>query len=177
MPTERQLRLLNMLQRADSPIPGQALAEALGVTRQVVVHEIALLRAAGEPIYATPKGYWLNRASSARETVIAVSHTPEQTKDELYTLVDHGVRVLDVRVEHAIYGEIVGQLLITSRRDVDVFLEKVRAENAALLSSLTGGFHYHRVQFDREDQLVEACEALQRVGIEVMTHPANGEAL
>ncbi|MCL6487594.1 MAG: transcription repressor NadR [Alicyclobacillus mali] len=177
MPTERQSRLLDILQRAESPVPGQALAEALGVTRQVVVHDIALLRAAGEPIYATPKGYWLNRPSPARETVIAVSHTPDQTKDELYTLVDHGVRVLDVRVEHVIYGEIVGHLLITSRRDVDVFLEKVRAEKAALLSSLTGGFHYHRVQFDREDQLVEACDALRRAGIQVMTDPSPGEVL
>lgn len=169
MPTERQQRLLNLLQQADAPVPGQALAEALGVTRQVIVHDIALLRAAGEPIYATPKGYWLTRASSGRETVLAVSHTPEQTKDELYTLVDHGVRVMDVRVEHAIYGEIVGNLLITSRRDVDVFLEKVRSERAALLSSLTGGFHYHRVQYDREDQLAEACEALQNAGIQVMS--------
>ncbi|SIS56124.1 transcription repressor NadR [Alicyclobacillus vulcanalis] len=174
MPTERQQRLLHMLQQAETPIPGQALAEALGVTRQVIVHEIALLRAAGEPIYATPKGYWLNRASSGRETVLAVSHTPEQTKDELYALVDHGVRVLDVRVEHALYGEIVGQLLITSRRDVDVFLEKVESERATLLSSLTGGFHYHRVQYDREDQLAEACEALRKAGIQVITdEPSN----
>ncbi|GMA57912.1 hypothetical protein C7445_10963 [Alicyclobacillus sacchari] len=167
--TNRQAALLNLLVNAAAPVPGQALADELGVTRQVIVHDIALLRAAGQRIFATPKGYLIESALPAdKQTVLAVSHTPEQTATELYILVDCGLRVLDVRVEHPVYGELVGNLLLSSRRDVDLFMQRIRTEQAPLLSTLTGGYHYHRVEYQEDEQLQEALNQLTHAGIRLL---------
>ncbi|SDW76866.1 hypothetical protein SAMN04489725_1147 [Alicyclobacillus hesperidum] len=171
--TNRQAALLELLVNATAPIPGQALADELGVTRQVIVHDIALLRAAGQRIFATPKGYLIESVLPAnKQTVLAVSHTPEQTEAELCILVDCGLRVLDVRVEHPVYGELVGNLLLSSRRDVDLFMQRIRTEQAPLLSTLTGGYHYHRVEYQEDEQLHAAIHQLTQAGIQLLT---NGE--
>ncbi len=166
---ERQHRIVSLLQDQDEPLRGDDLARQLQVTRQVVVHEIALLRAAGIPIRSTPRGYVLER--NARDlhtqTVIAVRHTPAQTASELYTLVDHGLVVENVIVEHPLYGELRGALQIRSRLDVDDFLAQLAAGRAALLSTLTDGYHLHTVSYFRMDSLTKAIEALRRQSIDV----------
>ena len=43
--------------------------------------------------------------------VVAVKHTDEQMRDELYCIVDAGAKVLDVIVEHELYGQISVDLL------------------------------------------------------------------
>lgn len=165
--TERQAMLLALLQEHGEPLPGQTLAERLGVTRQIVVRDIALLRALGKRIMATPKGYLVQGDSSRKQGLLAVSHAFEQTEAELNTLVDCGVKVLDVRVEHAVYGEIVANLFLASRRDVEHFMRKIASEQAPLLSSLTGGSHYHLVEYDHEDEFHDATRKLSAMGIEV----------
>jgi len=166
--TPRQSALLDALRTQNTePIPGQALARQLGVTRQVVVHDIALLRALGHQILSTPKGYILQTGSTRQRTLLAVSHPPDKADVELYTLIDCGLSVVDVRVEHQIYGEITGNLYLSSRRDIDHFLAKVNDQNVPLLSSLTDGVHYHLVEYDHDQQLKEAVQQLQHSGIEV----------
>lgn len=166
--TERQMQLLQLLHAHADPLPGQTLAEQLGVTRQVIVREIALLRALGHRLLATPKGYILQSESTRRQHLLAVSHDTSQTEKELMTLVDCGIKVLDVRVEHAIYGEIVANLFLSSRRDVEHFIHKISTERAPLLSSLTGGIHYHLVEYDHDEQLQEAIDKLVTNGIRVL---------
>ncbi|PSR21985.1 MAG: transcription repressor NadR [Sulfobacillus acidophilus] len=166
---ERQERILQQLASQEAPLRGEDLARQLGVTRQVVVHEIALLRAAGSPIVSTPRGYYLRpiRHEVANKTVIAVRHQPEQTRDELYALVDHGLVVENVLVEHPVYGELSGGLHLRSRFDVDQFLEQVESERAMLLSTLTQGYHLHTVRYPDAQALSAAVAALRNQAIEV----------
>ncbi|WAH36556.1 transcription repressor NadR [Alicyclobacillus dauci] len=166
--TSRQQSLLKIIQSNSNPVSGQALAKELDVTRQVVVHDIALLRALGYSILSTPKGYMLNAETATNRVLLAVSHTPEQTGTELNVLVDCGLRVIDVRVEHQVYGEIVGNLYLSSRRDVEHFLRKIAKDQAPLLSSLTDGLHYHLVEYGTADQLADAVLQLKLAGIKVI---------
>lgn len=134
--------ILRILRAAEAPVSAAVLADRFGVSRQIIVGDVALLRAAGEEISATPRGYVCARDSSAalRRTV-ACSHTAEQTGEELYIFVDNGCTVVDVTVEHPVYGQLVGALDLHSRYDVGEFLR--RSAGAAPLSSLTDGLHLH----------------------------------
>ncbi len=164
----RQALIQEWLAAHPEPVRGEDLAQMLGVTRQVVVHEIALLKAKGLPVISTPRGYMLWSASAAsNQTVISVRHQPEQTLDELYTLVDHGLIVANVMVAHPLYGELAGHLNLRSRRDVDDFWQAVTQNRATLLSALTDGYHLHTVIFHHPDHLKDAIEAMQRLGIQV----------
>ncbi|MCY0877875.1 MAG: transcription repressor NadR [Firmicutes bacterium] len=164
----REALIQEWLKAHPDPVRGEDLAQKLGVTRQVVVHEIALLRAKGVPILSTPRGYilWQNAPSDQR-TVISVRHDPEQTREELYTLVDHGLVVANVIVEHPLYGELVGNLNLRSRRDVDDFCQAVAQNQAALLSSLTHGYHLHTVAYRHPEDLEAAVRTMRQRGIEV----------
>jgi uncharacterized protein len=152
--------------RAQSlPVPGTELARHFRVSRQCVVQDIAILRAEGNDILSTPQGYRLpaKQAADTQRAVIACQHSPERTEEELQILVDNGVRILDVIVEHALYGEMRGSLMIESRADVQDFLRQVRTSRAALLSSLTGGVHLHTVEASRREMISRAT-ALLRAG-------------
>lgn len=165
----RRQQVLHLLQTAHTHVTGADLALACGVTRQVIVADIALLRAAKHPIVATPQGYqYQHQASTRAQTftrVIPVRHDASQTKEELYTFVDHGLHVLDVIVEHPIYGEMTGALRLKSRRDVDAFITALTDANAYLLSSLTDGVHLHTVEADASEHIDEACRVLAKKGI------------
>jgi transcriptional regulator of NAD metabolism len=165
----RQERLHETLLQASEPITGTDLSLQLGVTRQVVVHDIALLRAQGTKIVSTPRGYWIPTMQEPfGKYILSVSHPPTLTEVELYTLVDFGIRVIDVSVEHPVYGELTGSLHLSSRRDVELFLEKVRDSRASLLSSLTDGYHVHTVEAPDVARFHEAIAQLRRHGIQVL---------
>ena len=160
---EGQMRrdtIIKMLGEKGKPLSGTELAKELGVSRQVIVQDIALLRAVNKNILSTNKGYVLYDPSEeiqkARRT-IAVSHSDEQTQDELYTIVDFGGKVLDVVIEHDIYGQITVDLILKSRQDVDEFIAKVAKSKAKPLKTLTGNKHFHTVEADSE-QLLDIIE-------------------
>lgn len=166
--TDRQQRMLDAFQQSSDPLTGTELALRCGVTRQVVVHDIAILRAAGEAILSTPRGYCLQRMVPAgHQVILSVCHPPALTETELCILVDYGVHILDVQVDHPIYGDLRGSLHLSSRRDVDVFMSSVRTSSAVLLSSLTDGSHLHTVWCADLTRLAEAIEALRSAGIQV----------
>jgi uncharacterized protein len=160
--------LVQLLETSEEPVTGTELANHFKVTRQVVVHDIALLRAQGCNIVSTPRGYIISsRKEGQNRTIIAVSHTVEQTATELYIFADYGISVLDVQVEHPIYGQLTGCLQLSSRRDVELFMEKVSTKKVTLLSSLTGGYHFHTIQYGNEERLQEAVRALRDQKIQV----------
>ncbi len=161
----RRRRILEILAAATEPVTGTQLAKRLGVSRQVVVQDIAILRAAGHDVIATPRGYMLQyqRPAVVRE-VVAVRHTPEQTEDELNALVDAGVEVVDVIVQHPIYGELRGTLRIATREDVQAFMNRLRVTRAHLLSELTDGLHLHTLEAPHPEALRRAKEALRERG-------------
>lgn len=119
----RRDEILQTLAGASGPVSAAALAARLGVSRQVVVGDVALLRAAGSPIVATPRGYVLGggQEGGGVRCTVACRHGLDGLLDELYTVADCGCGVLDVTVEHPVYGQLSGQLQVFSRYDADVF--------------------------------------------------------
>lgn len=161
----RRQAILDRLRTADRPVSASALAAGLNVSRQIIVGDIALLRAGGAEISATPRGYVLPRATDGITRTIACRHTLAQTGEELDILVDNGCTVLDVIVEHPVYGQLTGQLQISSRYDVEQFLARIRDSDAAPLSMLTGGLHLHTLCCPNEDAYTRACAALKAAGL------------
>jgi len=163
---ERRQRLLEMLSQAQHPLSGTELGQRLNTTRQTLVQDIALLRARGEPIVATSRGYLLasSLVPNCHRAILAVRHRPEQTEEELSLLVDLGLRVLDVQVDHPVYGEIRGMLMLDSREDLREWLQHIREKRAHLLSELTGGIHLHTVEAPRAELLDRARAALRDKG-------------
>ena len=161
----RRQAILDRLRTADRPVSASALAAGLNVSRQIIVGDIALLRAGGAEISATPRGYVLPRATDGITRTIACRHTLAQTGQELDILVDNGCTVLDVIVEHPVYGQLTGQLQISSRYDVEQFLARIRNSDAAPLSMLTGGLHLHTLCCPNEDAYTRACAALKAAGL------------
>lgn len=163
--TERRSRILQILRETQQPITGAELSACLGVSRQVIVQDMAVLRASGEEILASPQGYYLyRRGLETYRAVVAVCHTPEQTEDELIALVDVGVEVVDVIIEHPLYGEQRGMLHLASREDVRQFMSRWASSGARLLSELTGGLHLHTLEARRPEQLDRARAVLRERG-------------
>ena len=161
----RRQAILDRLRTADRPVSASALAAGLNVSRQIIVGDFALLRAGGAEISATPRGYVLPRATDGITRTIACRHTLAQTGQELDILVDNGCTVLDVIGEHPVYGQLTGQLQISSRYDVEQFLARIRDSDAAPLSMLTGGLHLHTLCCPNEDAYTRACAALKAAGL------------
>src|SRR5580700_9965064 len=132
-PAEQRRRgILAWMQRHGEPVRGGELAKRFRVSRQCLVQDVAILRAGGEQIEATPRGYHLPAGARLKHrAILACRHTPERTEEELNILVDHGVKILDVIVEHPVYGELRGSLMLESRADVQDFLAQVSSSHAA----------------------------------------------
>ena len=167
---ERRLQIRSLLADRDQPVTGSELAQQLGVSRQVIVQDVALLRAAGAPILATPQGYLITRTNPTQpyRAVLACRHDVQGTGPELNTMIDEGLRVVDVVVEHQLYGELRGMLMLETRADVREFVDKVQQGGAQLLSTLTQGVHLHTVEASRPEAIERAREALRRAGFLVL---------
>ena len=163
----RREQILAILEKSAKPLSGAELAMQLGVSRQVIVQDIALLRAVNRNILSTNKGYVLldgEKKDTKYKRNIKVNHTKEQINDELYTIVDCGGQVRDVVIEHPIYGQITVDLIINSRRDVDLFVQQVKDNGTEPLNNLTDGIHYHTIEADSEQILEEIERKLQEKG-------------
>ena len=158
----RRSAILEQLQKANAPLSATALAGDLGVSRQIIVGDVALLRAGGVDIQATPRGYVLGAESAGVTAVLACVHNAADMGRELNAMVDQGAEVVDVMVEHPVYGQLTGQLRLRSRYDVSQFLQK--AEGAAPLSALTHGIHLHTVRCPDEETLQRVVENLKAEG-------------
>ena len=162
---ERRKAIADVLRAADAPVSASALAEKFSVSRQIIVGDIALLRSSGEEILATPRGYVTPKEARGILRRVAVKHTPQEMEAELNTIVDNGCTVIDVIVDHPIYGQLTGQLQISSRYDVEQFLARVQAHDAAPLSMLTGGIHLHTLRCPDAAACERACAALKAAGL------------
>ena len=162
---QRREQMLQLLETAGEPIPGARLAKEMGVSRQVIVQDIALLRAVNKNILSTNKGYILFHSEPDEHTrSFHVHHANEQITDELQTIVDCGGSVKDVTVEHPIYGQISADLIIRSRMDVANFVAQVEKYRTKPLTELTDGEHFHTVTAADELTLDRIEEALADKG-------------
>ena len=132
----RREKLLDILKNSSGPVSGSSLSKALGVSRQAIVQDIALLRAGDSEIFATPKGYILYTQGPAKKyrRSFMVNHTKEQIVDELSLIVDNGGRVLNVIVAHDVYGQIQADLILENRQDAGPLLQ------------ISNGVHIHTVE-------------------------------
>ena len=160
---ERRVNISRILEESTSPVAGGKLAKAFGVSRQVLVQDIALLRATGCNIISTSRGYELVQDKKATR-VFKVHHREEELVDELNLYVDYGARVKDVFVYHRAYGVIRAEMNIGSRLDVINYCKCMEGGNSSLLLNLTDGYHYHTIEADSEEILDLIQEKLQEKG-------------
>ena len=163
---QRREEILRRLTDAAAPVSASALAGELGVSRQIVVGDVALLRAAGTQIDATPRGYQLHPEAKGYTGILACAHrTAEEMRTELYTVVDQGGVVVDVAVENPLYGELRGNLSLASRYDVDNFIQQAAETPECLLSRMTGGVHLHTLRCPDEATFRRVRDALDALGL------------
>ena len=144
---QRREEILSALNNAAAPLSASTLASKFNVSRQIIVGDVSVLRAAGHPIEATTRGYVLtaSRAQFPFIGTVVCRHTNEDMESELTSIVDNGATCIDVVVDHAIYGELTGKLDISSRYDVNTFCQKVMESDDQPLSIISGGLHMHRI--------------------------------
>ncbi len=150
--SERREGIIQCIKESKTPVSGQKLASIYDVSRQVIVQDIALIRAAGYDIMSTNRGYILNTPVSFSRT-FKVQHTDERTEEELCAVVDLGGCVEKVMVNHRVYGKMEAPLHINSRRKVKTFVEDIQNGKSSPLLNITSGYHYHLISADSEETL------------------------
>lgn len=164
--TERRNKILELLREAKTPLSGSALAKELGVSRQVIVQDMALLRSGSETeILSTYQGYLIRQEETRFERVFKVRHSADRTEEELREIIDLGGRVEDVFVYHSVYGVVRGQLRISSRKDIAGFMQRLSESSSAPLMQITDDYHYHTVVADDERTLEQIQKRLQELGL------------
>lgn len=166
---QRREEIRKILGRSREPVSAATIASEVRVSRQIVVGDIALLRAGGADIQATPRGYILQtqdeKAAGGLTYTIACRHSRENLAEELYAVVDNGGRLLDVIVEHPVYGQLTGKLHIFSRFDADAFMEKLAENNASILCDITDNVHLHTIVCRSEEDYRRILSVLEEKGI------------
>lgn len=172
---QRRQEILKMMQESTGPVSGDKLAKAFGVSRQIIVQDIALLRAADYDIISTNRGY-LCASMAEASRVFHVYHKNEEIAEELNIIVDFGATVVDVFVKHEPYGELSAPLDVHTRREVLDFLESITNGKSSPLMTITCGDHYHTVRADSEKTLDEIEAELDRHGFLVSYNESGCEA-
>lgn len=167
--SERRKRILVTLEQNKAPVSAGVLAKKFSVSRQVIVGDVALLRAEGFEIQSTPRGYVTPvKEETERQGFvgkIVCQHKPEETEIELYTIVDKGGEILDVSVEHPLYGLLSGSLRIKTRSDIDNFMADFKKGQTRMLATLTDGIHIHTIRCPDYSTFEEIKKDLNRLGI------------
>ena len=159
----RRNEIMNRLSQATLPISASTLAEEFGVSRQVIVQDIALLRATGSSITSLARGYVLEKSTSFTR-VFKLNHSDDDVETELNLIVDMGGTVEDIFVYHKVYGTVRAQMGIKNRLQVKDFLENIATGKSSLLKNVTSGYHYHTVRADSEQILDKIGESLENAG-------------
>lgn len=160
---ERRDKILSILKESGSPVSGRKLAEMLNVSRQVIVQDMALLRAEEKNISSTNLGYIIPKIEQ-KSRVLKVRHTDEQVGEELSTIIDYGGAVEDVFIYHKVYGTVRADLSIRSKQDIEAFLHDLATGKSGLLKNVTSDFHYHTITAPTEKLLDLIQEELGKKG-------------
>ncbi len=160
---ERRKQIVDILKHSSSPVPGTQLAQILDVSRQVIVQDIALIRAKNIDIFSTNRGYVINDKKEYSR-ILKVIHEDDEVETELEAIIDLGGWVRDVFVYHKVYGVIRADMNIRSRRDIRNYMEEIASGKSSLLKNVTSGYHYHTVVADDEQTLDLIQEELGKLG-------------
>lgn len=166
MTEARRRSLQEQLMASETPLTGTYLAKVFGVSRQVIVQDIAVLRASGVDIVGGLNGYTIPSKPSQwlRKTFVSNHHGDDRMEEELQIVVDYGAKMLSIAVSHSVYGDIVCPLVIKSREDIREFMSRLKNEEAAPLSSLTEGVHYHTIEVESEAMFSKIMKQLEDRG-------------
>lgn len=146
---ERRKAIVNLLLSSKEPISGSELSRQFGISRQIIVQDISVLKGMGCEILSTNQGYVIQK-SPLCERVFKVRHTTNETEDELSCIVNLGGTIVDVFVWHKVYGKIEANLNISTQLHIKQFLEGVRTGKSTELMHITSGYHYHTVRAENE---------------------------
>ncbi len=164
-PEERRELILRALEDG-ARVTATQLASELGVSRQIIVSDVAILRERGSDITATSRGYVLGGGRAfGYVDQIACRHGPDDILTEFDIIVDNGGTVLDISIEHPVYGIITAEVYIRSRRDARAFVEKMEKSKGRPLSALTEGAHLHTVGCESRAEFEMMIGALCAAGI------------
>ena len=160
---QRREKILDILAESGRAVPGKELASMLNVSRQVIVQDIALLRANGEDIYSSNLGYVRPKTATVSR-VFKTCHSDAEVVEELQLIVDCGGVVEDVFVYHKVYGVDKAELNIRTRVDIDNFMKELESGRSSLLKNITSNYHYHTVTAHSEAVLDVIQERLSKRG-------------
>ena len=149
---QRREKIIEIIKNSASPVSGTALAKMVNVSRQVVVQDIALIRANGVDVISTNRGYVIGDSGKVSR-VFKVHHTEMQVEEELNLFVDFGGIVKDVFVYHKVYNVLKADMNLKSRVDVRKYLSELASGKSTLLMNVTSGYHYHTILADDEETL------------------------
>lgn len=172
---DRRKEIIKMLKASDTPVPAKLLASKYEVSRQVIVQDMAVIRASIPDIMSTNRGYVIQKLSvHSRE--FKVQHGTDRAEEELNIIVDCGGTVKNVSISHRVYGRVCGQMNISSRQDVSEYIQRMRSSQSTLLGSATSGYHYHLVEAGSESRLDLIEEKLKEAKLLVPLLPYEREA-
>ena len=171
---DRRKEILNKLIEAKGAVPAKELALDFGVSRQIIVGDMAIIRAQYPEIISTNRGYVYGE-KSAYTREFKVKHGPDRVKEELTLIVDHGGIIRNVSISHRAYGRISAEMSISSRQDVTEFVDRLVDSKSTLLGSVTSGYHYHLVEAASEERLDLIGEKLDEAGFIVPLLPWERE--
>lgn len=160
---ERRLRVLDILKEGER-VRGTELAKALGGSRQIIVGDVALLKAGGVPVISTPRGYYMKKEPRGYLRTLVCFHNRRRTAEELRLIISLGGMVHNVSVEHEIYGSITANLEIKNKNDVDDFIRRMKMKKVPLLSTISGGIHSHLIETKGEKEMDMVEEGLRKAG-------------
>ena len=158
--SERREEIISQIQNSTTAVSGKKLAAAYDVSRQVIVQDIALIRAMGYDIISTNKGYILNAPKSI---------------SKIFKVVDNGGCIENVMINHKVYGHMEANLQINSRRKIKEFMEEIRSGKSSPLKNITSGYHYHKVSADSRETLEMVEKELKRKGFLIQTEYGEKE--
>lgn len=157
--SERRKKILEIISNSNAPVSGSALAAECGVSRQIIVSDIAALKGHND-IIATSRGYVLQKPQQVQR-VFKVVHTDDEIEDEFLTVIGCGGKVVNVFVWHKIYGKIEAPLGIARQSDIAEYMESLKNGRSTPLKRVTSEYHYHIVEADNENTLDKIENALR----------------
>lgn len=171
---QRRTEILQILKKAAAPVAAKELAARFGVSRQVIVQDMAVIRVSTPCILSTTRGYVLQQDNgSSRE--FKVCHAPEQIEDEMNLIVDCGGHIKNISISHRLYGRISADMDVRSRQDVREFVETLKNSSSSVLSNATSGYHYHLVAADTPKRLDMIQQKLREAGFLAPLQPWEQE--
>ena len=174
--SQRRIEILKILRETQVPVAARTLAAQFGVSRQVIVQDMAVIRASTPGILSTTRGYVLQQDEDVAYTrEFKVRHGQEQAAQELNLIVDCGGRVKNISISHRVYGRVSAEMDIRSRQDVNEFVQTISSSRSTVLSSATSGYHYHLVEASSEERLDLIGEQLEKAGFLAPLQPWEKE--